>query len=259
MQRSKSYAFVGILLLLVSLVLFFHPVDWGSQWRNATLSFLRTPLSWAHSLSQIPVSVLQAPALRRERDRLRAQLKAIERESVRTQELALENARLEKLLQLKSEQQRSMKAARVIGREGAPWFRTMLVDIGGRAGVCEGDAVLAEGGLVGQLFDIGTDVSRVMLISDPRFRAAAIVQRSRAQGIVLGSVQGRCYLAYVTSPQAVQVGDTILTSGVGDTIPKGMLIGTVIRVDKDPSGLYYQAQIKPAIDPTLLEEILCLS
>ncbi|MBI4314150.1 MAG: rod shape-determining protein MreC [Candidatus Omnitrophica bacterium] len=258
MPRTRSYALAGTVLLLLSAWPLFHPGQWIRRLRIQTLSWGQAPLTAVRGLIQLPSGIIQAPALRRERDRLRAELKTVQRESIKIEELTRENVRLEKLLQLKNQYEPPMAAARVIGREGAPWFRTLLVSAGQRSNLREGNAVLAEGGLVGELFEVGPDLSRVLLISDARFRAAALVQRSRAQGMVLGSVQGRCYLAYITSQDAVAPGDIVVTSGIGATLPKGLLIGTVVRVDKDPSGLYFQALLKPAVDPARLEEVLCL-
>ena len=95
-------------------------------------------------------------------------------------------------------------------------------------------------------------------VTDPRFRVAALVQRSRAQGIALGTSRGRLFLAYIAAPEALAVGDLVLTSGAGGVIPKGLVLGRIARVEPGPGGLYWQAQVAPAVNADALEEVLCL-
>ena len=229
-----------------------------NRWGLHLLSSLERPLVWLQGWGARTLNVIQAPALRAENRRLRDTLLHERHAAVQADELALEAARLRRLLRLTETLDRPTRVARVIGREATPWFRTLLVDLGRSSGVPEGAAVVVEQGMVGQILEAGPAAARILLLTDPRFRVGALVQRSRAQGIALGTVGGRCYLAYITSEEAVRAGDVVLTSGVGGLIPKGLVLGTVVRVDRDPSGLYWQAQMQPSVDPTQVEEVVCL-
>lgn len=230
----------------------------GTRWRLDALAALDHPLHWLQTSGSTLLGLLEAPAVQRENRRLQQALLQARHTTVQTHELALEVTRLRRLLQLTDTLARPTRVGRVIGRDATPWFRTVLVDVGRQAGVREGAAVVVEQGLIGQVLETGPATARVLLVTDPRFRVGAMVQRSRAQGIALGTVGGRCYLAYITAQDAVVVGDVVLTSGVGGVIPKGLVLGTVLRVDPDPSGLYWQAQVQPSVDPTRVEEIVCL-
>ena len=233
-------------------------VPWGDDRRLAMVSSLERPLRFLQTVASNVTSVVRAPALRAENARLRQGLFEQRHESVRAEELAREVDRLRRLLRLRQERGQPAVAARIIGRDATPWFRTLLIDQGREAGLVEGSAVVVEPGLVGQVFEVGSSVARLLLVTDPRFRVGALVQRSRAQGLVVGTVQGRCYLAYLTSSDASQVGDIVLTAGGGPSMPKGLVIGRVVRIERDPSRLYWQAQLAPAVDPAVLEEVLCL-
>ena len=257
MPRARTIA-VLVLFVVAPVWLATGHAPQGGRWRGAVTSLLQRPLETSRELFLNVGSVIRAPWLRAENQRLRRALVAQQADSVRAEELSREVVRLQRLLQLKQEQARPSVAARVIGRDATPWFRTVLVDVGRQGHLEEGSAVVVDGGLVGQLFEVGPTVARVLLVTDPRFRIGAIVQRSRAQGIALGTVSGRCYLAYITSSEALQVGDVVLTSGVSGMIPKGLVIGTVVRIERDPSGLYWQAQVQPSVDPTQVEEVVCL-
>lgn len=261
------------------------PTPWGVETRHAVLALALRPL---HSFQRLTAGLsgfLQGPRLRVEQERLRRELLAVRQEPVRVEELTREVARLRTLLSLKQQQSRPAVAARLIGRDATPWFRTLLLDAGRHRGVVEGAAVVAPPpvgdpsdrrsenappwagptgggvvaeGLVGQVLEVGPETARALLVTDPRFRVGALVQRSRAQGIAVGTVRGRCYVTYLTRADAIQVGDVVLTSGVGGLVPKGLVIGQVVRVEQDPSGLYWQAELTPAVDPSFVEEVLCL-
>lgn len=222
-----------------------------------TLSSIAQPLTTLQQWGGSVFGAVRVPAVWAENRRLRRALLREHHEATRLEELQQENARLRRLLRLTEEAQQPIVAARVIGREATPWFRTLLIDQGRPRGIPEGAAVVVEQGLVGQILEVGPSASRVLLVTDPRFRAGALVQRSRAQGLVLGTVGGRCYLAYVTSEDAVKPGDVVVTSGIGGVMPKGLVVGTVIRVDREASGLYWQAQVQPSVDSTRVEEVAC--
>ncbi|MBI4227761.1 MAG: rod shape-determining protein MreC [Candidatus Omnitrophica bacterium] len=230
----------------------------GDRWRVSLLSSLTTPLTALQAWGASTVGALKAPAVWAENRRLRHALLRERHDIARLEELTQEVARLRRLLQLAQDGARPTVAARVIGREATPWFRTLLVDHGRQHGIPEGAAVVVEHGLLGQILDAGPAVARVLLLTDPRFRVGALVQRSRAQGLALGTVGGRCYVAYLTSDEAAHPGDLVVTSGIGGGIPKGLVIGTVARVDRDPSGLYWQAQLQLAVEATMVEEVVCL-
>lgn len=258
MPRPRTLAVLAVFVVAPWWVATMHP-PWAVRWRGRLLSRVESPLKVVHTVLTDASAFLRAPALLTENARLRRQLLAVQQAPMHAEESAQEVARLRRLLQLRQAQQRPAVAARVLGRDATSWFRTLLLDAGARDGISEGGAVVVEGGLVGQVVEVGPSVARALLMTDPRFRVAALVQRSRAQGIVLGTARGRCYLSYVTTADGVQVGDVVLTAGVGGVIPKGLVIGQVVRVEPDPSRLYWQAQIQPAVDPTRLEEVLCLS
>lgn len=257
MARARAVAILAV-LVVAPLWLARGTTPAGDDWRLRWLSSVERPLRFLRAAAVNAWGIVRAPSLRVENARLQRELSARQHEPVRTEELAREIDRLRRLLGLQHAQDRPSVAARVIGRDATAWFRTLLIDRGREDGLADGAAVVVEAGLVGQVFEAGSSTARLLLVTDPRFRVGALVQRSRAHGLVLGTVQGRCYLAYLTSAEAVQVGDTVLTSGGGPAMPKGLVVGHVVRVERDPSGLYWQAQLQPAVDPAVLEEVLCL-
>jgi rod shape-determining protein MreC len=95
----------------------------------------------------------------------------------------------------------------------------------------------------------------VQLLVDRNAAAGALIERSRAQGIVMGSGDTRLRLEYVSEVADVVVGDLVVTSGIDGIFPKGFTIGSVTAVDKS-GGAYRQITVQPAVDFSTLEEVL---
>jgi rod shape-determining protein MreC len=149
-------------------------------------------------------------------------------------------------------------AASVIGEDGAPWFKTIIIDRGEVDGLREGMAVLTSEGVVGQLLKVAARSSRVMLLTDNASAIASVVQRSRARGVVKGKGGGQCVLDFAVHDEDVKVGDMVVTSGIGDVFPKGMPVGEVTMVKKGDFGIFQSIEVRPAVNITRLEEVLVL-
>jgi rod shape-determining protein MreC len=195
-------------------------------------------------------------AARDENVALRAHVRQLEQQVARHAEVELENARLRRLLDFRETLQGEVLTARVIGRDATGLARTLVIDRGEADGVRKGAAALAPEGIVGQVFLASAHAARVLLISDHNSGVDALVQRTRARGIVQGTPEGDCGLKYVKRTEDVQVGDTVVTSGLDGVFPKGVPIGRVVSVDKRGQGLFQYAEVAPRVDFDQLEELL---
>jgi rod shape-determining protein MreC len=193
---------------------------------------------------------------REEADALRARVVELERDTARLAEAELENARLRQLLDFRQTLRGELLTAKVIGHDAADLSHTITIDQGSTAGVHHGAAVLAPGGLVGQVFLVSPHAARVLLITDHNSGVDAVVQRTRARGIVEGTVEGRCGLKFVKRTEDLKVGDLVLSSGLDGIFPGGLPVGRLVAVDKQGQGLFQYAQVDPAVDVDGLEEVL---
>jgi rod shape-determining protein MreC len=193
---------------------------------------------------------------REEAEVLRGRVIELERDTARLAEVELENARLRALLALRETLKGELLTARVIGHDAAGLSRTITIDQGSAAGVARGAAILAQGGLVGQVFLVSSHAARVLLITDHNSGVDAVVQRTRGRGIVEGAVDGRCGLKFVKRTEDLQVGDLVLSSGLDGIFPRGLPVGRIVAVDKQGQGLFQYAQVEPAVDVDELEEVL---
>ncbi|NHM14331.1 rod shape-determining protein MreC [Xiamenia xianingshaonis] len=172
------------------------------------------------------------------------------------EEYRQEAERLRGLLDLKDAYKIDGVGARVIGRSTQAWSQTITIDKGAAAGVDSGQTVMGPTGVVGQVVGTTDNTATVRLLSDPQSGAAAIVQSSRAEGIVRGSLDGLLYLEDVAADAEVAVGDVVLTSGLGGSYTKGLLIGTVVKVSDASGGVTRQIVVSANDEASLLEEVL---
>ena len=193
--------------------------------------------------------------VRSENEALRRELANAQVEVQRQRALADRTRSLETILGLSNSIELQTSAAQIIGAAASPDFRTVTIDKGSVHQLRADMAVLAPTGVVGRVVIAGPRASRVQLLVDRNAAAGALIERSRAQGVVVGAGDDRLRLDYVSETQDVAVGDTVVTSGIDGIYPKGFVIGHVESVDKN--GVAYRSiGIRPAVDFSTLEDVL---
>jgi rod shape-determining protein MreC len=161
---------------------------------------------------------------------------------------------LAEMLELRQSLDLKTTGAEIIGAGSTPDFRTVTIDKGTAQGLATDMAVIAPAGIVGRLVIPSQRASKVQLLIDRNAAAGAVVARSRAQGIVVGTGETRLRMDYVSTAADIVVGDTVVTSGIDGIYPKGLVIGRVDSIDK--SGAAWQIGIVPAVDFSSLEQVL---
>ena len=172
------------------------------------------------------------------------------------EEARLENERLKNLLSLKQKSPFKVIAGRVIGRSPESWSSSLIIDKGLNSGIRRGMAAVSYLGLIGRVIESTQFTSKIMLINDPNLGVSAIAQRSRQEGLVSGTLGAHLIMRYLPEDSDIKIQDTVITSGLNEVYPKGLLIGTVTGIGKDISGLSRYAIIKPAVNLSDIEEVL---
>jgi len=162
---------------------------------------------------------------------------------------------LDKLLELRQRVTLSTVAAEVIASGASPEFRTLTVDKGRQQGVRADTAVVAPAGVVGRVVVPSLRAAKVQLIIDRNAAAGALIERSRAQGVVVGEGDELLRLEYVSEIADVAMGDVVVTSGIDGIFPKGFIIGRVEAIERS-AGAYRRITVRPAVDFSSLEEVL---
>jgi rod shape-determining protein MreC len=184
------------------------------------------------------------------------QVKELNIRVVAGDEARLANQRLTRLLEMKNRIREQTLTASVVGEDLSSWFRTLVIDRGSSDGVREGMAVVAADGVVGQIIKLSPTSSRVLLLTDHSSGISAVIQRSRARGVVKGKGAGLCSLEFTTNEEDVKVGDIVVSSGIGGIFMKGLPIGEVIMVKRGEYGIFQTVTIRPAVNSAHLEEVL---
>ncbi len=195
---------------------------------------------------------------KKENEALQKMVSRLQNQAVRLKELERENKRLRELLNFKEEIKPPLLPAEVIAKSPSPWIDTFIVDKGTKKGIQKGMPVISEKGIVGYILKTSRYVSTVLVLTHYNCRVDAIIQRTRAHGVVGGLLEGHCRLFNVLRTEHIMVGDRVVTSGFGNRFPRGLLIGVVSKVIKKPYGLFQEAEITPSVDFSKLEEVYIL-
>ena len=191
--------------------------------------------------------------LEAENEELRAQLAELT-EAQATAE------RLEGLLGLQSTYNLQSTAARIVGESGDAWSRTVTINKGSLDGLAINMPVCNSAGIIGQIIEVSPTTSTVRLITDENSGVSAMVQSTRAQGILQGQPDGTLRLEFVTIDSDVKEGDIIVSSGLGGVYPKGLPLGVVASVDRPENASYYTIIVTPASSDTENnEEVLVIT
>lgn len=172
------------------------------------------------------------------------------------EEYRQEAQRLEALLGLSDSYDIDGVAARVIGRSTEAWSQTVTIDAGEDDGIDAGQTVMGPSGVVGQVVSTTSSTATVRLLTDPQSGVAVLIQSNREEGIVRGSLDGLLYLENVDSDVSVTAGDVVVTSGLGGSYTRGLIVGTVVRVDERQGESSRRIVISPNENLGPLEEVL---
>jgi rod shape-determining protein MreC len=132
----------------------------------------------------------------------------------------------------------------------------LIIDKGSAEGLVVGQSVVSTLGVVGRIFEVGHNTAKVILLSDPAFAVAAVVERSRENGLLTGTLEGVCRLQYLTANADVKVGDWIVTSRLSTAFPEGVLIGQITDVQASSNSHTVECLVEPAVDLSQLEEVI---
>lgn len=190
-----------------------------------------------------------------ENARLRQQLADAQIRLQQERALAQRSGELAALLDLRGRVALETTAAGVIAAAATPDFRTVTLDKGTSAGLRPDMAVLAPAGVVGRVIVPSARAAKVQLLIDRNAAVGALVERTRAQGVALGTGEDTLRLDYVLATADVKVGDVVTTSGIDGIYPKGFVIGRVEYVER-AGNAFREIRIQPAVDFTSLEDVL---
>jgi rod shape-determining protein MreC len=275
MYRLRSHFLTFTLLLMVAFVLVLldqsarlaAPQDLGQRLTVSTEERLSRT---GRTLSSFIEAIRDLDAIQAENAALRHQVDSLTLVNVQRIELEKENERLRELLGFQQEHPNyTLRAAEivaqespagVIGLEPGNLARAVRINQGLEAGIEPGMSAITARGLVGRVLESGQGWAKVLLITDETSKITAVVQQTRAVGIVEGTAEG-LVMRYILHEQRVEPGDVVLSAGLGDeyaglnanSMPKGLVIGVVESVERSDISPWQEAVIRSTIDFSQLE------
>lgn len=214
---------------------------------------------------RIGESISQLVSAREENKILQERITSLLQEREKLQEAISESKRLKRILNYQEETPYELVSARVVGWTPSLFSSALLINKGINQGFEKDTPVVAwqEGGnsqdngmaVVGRISESGPDMSKVLLITDSNSELAAMVQRSREKGVIAGTGERSLLLKYLSPTADLEIGDLIITSGMGRIFPAGLVIGSVEEVLRGVGGLEKRARVVPRLNINQLEDV----
>jgi rod shape-determining protein MreC len=251
-------ALVAVGLVILALGGYFNPVS------NRVSRLAITAQTWLSNRYMAIVDFLTVPrdvtSLRQRNTELEAEVARLQTQVIELQQQVTETSILSALVDFaRANPQHSYKAAAVIGRDLSPFLRYVMINIGSNEGIVRGMPVVTDKGLVGRVDAVVAEAARVQLITDANSSVNVRMQASNVEAILDGSITGDLSLDMIPQDSTLQVGDVVLTSGLGGLYPPNLLVGQVVSVRKLESELFQQAAIQPNVEFDQLQFVLIIT
>lgn len=264
LQRYREPALV--LVMLVVPLAFYLANSKNEREMNLLdriLVTISSPVQWATSTTLAAVGqfwngYIFLVGVQQENQKLRTEVANFQLQLTEREEQRLENQRLRFLLGLRERAgETKLVMAHVIAMSPSPLFRSVRIDVGVDQGVQIGNGVMNHQGVVGRVVVATSGYADVLLLIDSNSSTDVLVQRTRARARVRGAGKNNdLYTEYLGRTSDIRPGDILLTSGVGSTFPKGLMIGHVESTESGAFGLYQHATVRPSADFERLEELM---
>lgn len=184
-------------------------------------------------------------------------------ENVRLRDIEIEDANLRSLLNFRqSNPNFVMRGGQIVGRvvgRDPNFLKYLVIDLGSNQGIAAGMPVMSDVGLVGRIIEVNASSSKVLLITDPNSAVNVIVQGSRILGVLQGVDGSNPVVNYLTQDAVISPGDIVLTSGLGESLPKGLVIGQILSVRRRDYEMFQQAEVRPTVNFGRLELVLVIT
>jgi rod shape-determining protein MreC len=218
----------------------------------------------AQQVNSFFATITEIERLRSLTEQLQREVQELEATNRQLESLRIQNEQLTALLEVRSSLEHETVAAEVISRVSTLGERGISLDRGTDHGIAEGDPVIAGGALVGQVVEVGRSYSRVLLLNDTRMTVVGLTEASRATGEVRGQLERPLLMERILATDEVELGESVVTAGIdlGEGIrspfPKGLLIGTIVDIQRPPNQILQVALLQPATDLDRLEYVLVI-
>ena len=263
-KKYKELIVALILLLVLITVNSFHKIARDIRWYDRAVIYVTYPAQYVlNSVVKGTVyfweNYIHLKDIKKENDILNKENAELRYRLQSSLETEAENLRLRNILQLKEKIDLSTIPAEVVSRDAMDVFKTVRINKGSSQGIKVSMPVISYDGVVGQIMRVFAEYSDVLLITDPNSTVDAVVEETRSRGVIEGTGVDICRLKYMNRLDDVRVGNRIMTSGMEQRFPKGILIGLVTDIQKKNYGTTQKVIVEPSVDFNNIEEVLVVT
>jgi len=258
-RNLQTIVFVLIAVGLIALALggYLTPLS------RTFLSPFISAQSWIYSRYQASQEFIRAPQdmarLQQKNLQLEAQVSQLQAQIIELQQQLAETNILSALVDFaRANPENRYQAAAVIARDPSPFLRYVIINRGSDDNIRRGMPVVTQQGLVGRIDAVTANAARVQLITDSTAIVNAKIQPSGAQAVLKGQVTGDLILDLIPQGTQVEVGDLVLTSGLGGGYPPNIVIGQISGIRSQPQDLFQTASVQSVVDFNQLEIVLVI-
>ncbi len=267
-RRSLSPSARMGLVAIVTIVLMVVDSRWQmGQSVRAGIATVLKPLQWVGAQPVKAVDLMESyvttvESAQQTKEQATLQIAQLALKAQRTELLMRENAALRELLGLQQQLPMQARAAEVAHEAADPFVRKVILNKGSRQGIVQGSPVIDGRGLLGQVVRVFPLSSEVLLLDSPQQAVPALNNRTGERSLVYGDSQqprgNALEIRFLANTADVQVGDAIVTSGVGGIYPAGLPLGTVSVVERRNNSAFLRVQLTPAAHMLSVDHVLVL-
>ena len=269
MRILKNKAVMAIVIIAVISAILSVIAGTGTNPVTNTLNTLASPIQNLFAAALRPVHnhvelLDEMKGYKAENDRLVKEITRLKIENRDVKSYAAENDRLKKLLDLQEKNvDMTTVAVKTIAKNFEKWDKGITVNKGKSDGIKKGNPVITPEGVLGIVKEVGENWAKVTTIFDPESAIGAEFTRTGDVGVVEGEAElsetGKCRIEYISATASVINGDILVTSGLGEVYPRGLMIGKVSDVKVDAVGNIEYAIVDPAVDFNNVYEALVVT
>jgi len=213
-------------------------------------TLVREPISWSRQIGERLGGLF---AVYTENERLKAENRRLLDWQTQAVRLGVENRSLRTMLEMPDALPEASRVnARIVADSASPFVHTRLIDIGAKAGISIGMAVLTPAGMIGRVVQVGDRSARILLLTDLNSKIPVIVERSGDQALLAGDNSAEPRLEFLPLNPRFQIGDRVMTSGRGGILPAGLMVGEISRIEGP------RVTVRPAVDWQAIDYVAVL-
>jgi rod shape-determining protein MreC len=214
--------------------------------------------STKEGISRIWNGYINLVRVQEENKRLKKDVETLKAENNNYKEMVYSFERMQALLSFKETAPFKTISARITGKDASNLFKTFTINRGEKDGIKKDMVAIAPEGIVGRVIRTSGRSSLVLLSIDRNSEIAAIIQRTRDEGIVEGKGSSLAHLKYIPTLSDIKEGDAVITSGLDGIYPKGLNIGKVMSVKRGDADLFLERDVLPDTDFSKIVEFLVI-